>query len=792
MVGARGRFFGGLPVVLNQPPLRLAVGAALMVLALSAVLEATLRDTHQWVRGSDTTFALNPATASGEGAVGAMADALPRLDALAAALEGEGALVYAHVRRHGRHATSDAFVGTAPLVEAYVTPAFFRARGLDVSHGRLLIEGVEDEVLVGAALARDLFGSPASAVGADVAVQNIERGVTVQHLRVVGVLQTSPYRDPRLDVDWHIVADLSAQVAREPIAVGGMPPALFISFPKDAPPAVLDDVQGAVQSTLGNGIEVLPINEAEIGRWREAGAATAGARVMLRTGVLASAAIATALALVAAALQLRPVAERLALQDLEMAYGSDGVAASSRALRHAVAPGLGGMITGAIVSAALLQIRDGRVLEQSATAIAAAAGLTAAVLVASWLVARSIVQRTWKRRLHSEWADESVQPHVTILLLPALVLSLSAAVAAGHALALSAGLMSDFAQSIERAILVTATPLQTEYRPRREFVPRWSASTLTDMDLVAIGALPSVQAVEPANFIADARIEGPDGRALLGTVASYGRHFADLVGGLPSEEGVCRVTADVAERLHLSAGAVITLVSSHRDVTCRIDEIVAPLPLHWLTAFGLLPHVTAPRGAAAHLLPIEAVEGRHSSVLVILHQGASAAELLGWLRANGNADALAAIPLAGTLRSTLERLMLDVVVLVLLSCLSGTLVASSYLRSAASWRRGRRPALTLLRVYGASRLQVLRASGLHSTSVSLAAMLFGVVTGYWVGPVIFGVTAHNIGFYTDERWLPLVLLAAVGAAIVIGIAAVSARPPYAKSRSRGNLHQPDE
>ncbi|MBX3144356.1 MAG: ABC transporter permease [Trueperaceae bacterium] len=120
--------------------------------------------------------------------------------------------VYAAIGQLGKRGRLENGESFPIFKEDYVSSEYFSARAVIIGHGRMFETGEAGVYVIGHALARRLFGDPASAVGQKLWLYPASAvdGPNREPSEIVGVLAPSPAQDPDNDPDEALVGSLEA------------------------------------------------------------------------------------------------------------------------------------------------------------------------------------------------------------------------------------------------------------------------------------------------------------------------------------------------------------------------------------------------------------------------------------------------------------------------------------------------------------------------------------------------------------------------------------------------------
>lgn len=185
-----------------------------------------------------------------------MGDYAGAIRALRSAVPGSYS-VYAAIGRMGNRLVLSTGASFPIFQEQYVSEEYTAARNLRIQSGRLFNPDEGDEFVIGHALAKQVFGDPAQAVGQPVDIVGTR---PLRKATIVGVLAPSPAQDPDLDTDSALVGSLTTEIAASPL-VATMPLHLVVRTVATDPEGTLTAIERWMGEYFGPSGRLMRANE---------------------------------------------------------------------------------------------------------------------------------------------------------------------------------------------------------------------------------------------------------------------------------------------------------------------------------------------------------------------------------------------------------------------------------------------------------------------------------------------------------------------------------------------------
>ena len=678
--------------------------------------------------------------------------------------------VYASVGVLGQRLEVESDVSFPIFRQDYVSLEYFPARNLTLRAGRLFHSNEPDAYVLGADLAREMFGRAEDAVGRHVRLYSNQPGQLDRQVEIVGVLEPSPAQDPDHDPDSALVGNLSGLLERSSL-YERVPLHLFMVLPHDEGAAEMSEVQAWSSGFMGAQAQVQQINALVDRRAStiESLNPRIGARriIMLGFGLVIS--IAALLALYAHAFWR--LLRRLQLLGIDKALG----APTGRLIRTMVLENVPWCVLGSAVGIAVIfqwHVWFPTVfLTTPPLIVLAVASLVPLVALSALaaLVSRSLVTAAPMELIRGKVQGARVRP-------------LMAMVYVGLALALAGGLA---AFTVERLVEAEVAALESQYgfllslqagnpvldpRSEQAFESGEFRPVFTPQDAAELRSLRSVEGAALAQAIPNMEILTSHGRTTAMAMAADASYMGLM--GLILAEGDssgCVMTPGLATRLDTTIGDTVQLEGVSDKIDCRLTGILAPpAPLSdWLIED--LPELIAPPidGLGLALPGYEGDTFASTRILLRPTRNSEGQDVLQWLEDTHPALKAELVPTAPKAADLLFNLAAQAQLFSLMSAFALTLSVWAIIGGFWALLDAERFKIALDRALGQTVGAIAKRWWQQLTYLGIASLTVGAVLGHFASIALYDALAldiPNLPLSNPQRLDPV---AVIGASFLI-------------------------
>jgi hypothetical protein len=552
--------------------------------------------------------------------------------------------------------------------EVYATEGYFEARQVHALHGQLLQFDTSGstELVLGYALARQIFTDPAAAVGRTVRLGTLGSHREPKEYVIVGVASPSPAQNPAFDVDEGLVATLQSAIEDREWSFRIQPLYIQVTFHDPAEvPAVLPQLEVWVKDYFGPEGRVVAFHEL-MPEEGHAFIAETQPKITLRRHTLLGFGV---LLILAGLLALYAQSHWYLLRQRQLLGVEKALGASRRYLALQLLTAqipwgtLGsflGVVSLIILTQGIPQVFLGR--PPHSVLLAAFLLPVVALLMVAGIVTLPVVKESPMALLRGRMASSRIWA-----LLLQVYGGLALAVAAGLATTHVALHVQEEVTALQRHFgqmyaLQKGAPLVDSRLERAFEAPGGLQPLFGEEDAVAVMRLPGVEDATLMQPIPNLGVMHGTTQTRVPAAAADGNYVRFM--GLELQEGEpggCLVDTALQREWGIRVGEVIQLLGLHRVVPCEVTGVFATPPPLWTWLVADMPQLITPPldGIGLNVPGYDAEPFRSTRILLSLSEADVEAAVRGWQRErfpnpNEHAEVIPYTPNAQELLSTLS------------------------------------------------------------------------------------------------------------------------------------------
>lgn len=476
----------------------------------------------------------------------------------------------------------------------FVSDDYFQARSVSVLAGRLVEPGEQDAFVIGNALARQVFGDPASAAGRSVELVEPLGGGSSRTVEIVGVLAPSPAQDPDIDHDLALTGSLAAYLKERQVSAG-LPLYLTLRMEGVDPTAVLAAIERWTADYLGPESSVKHVNADPR---RQAYVERTKPRIEARRRTLFGfgAALALGALLALYAQSYWQLLRRRQLLGVDKALGATRFRLIAHLLASQLPWGVLGSAIGAWLLWSLYDFIPDIFLTRPTGAIMSLAVVVplVALLMLALAVSVPLLRAPAMQLIRGRVEGGRVRP-ILLLVYGGLAIALAGGLAAtrveGDVAAEARALANQFGLMYS---LQAGSPV-IDPRAERAFESSEFAPVFMEADAVSLRQLPGVEAASLAQTIPNLSVSMDGKRTSAMAVAADASYMSFMGLRLAAgDNSACVLAPQVAGELRAALGDEITLAGLSGPVPCVVSGILEPHDALWAWLVADLPDVITP------------------------------------------------------------------------------------------------------------------------------------------------------------------------------------------------------